>query len=182
MYNKRDRKPCIYCNKEISINNYAGHIRNTHKEKTISHNCHICKQFFSDREKLVRHIAGCAKGKKYDQNNNAISRKEKFYNHYKTDEQLKQEGWKMDTFNDHRIGGLNFEHANVCSSFNDDNFNIILNSILKSIGTFNKVKLILTYKCEFFIYEEEVSNSLQLRHFDIDSEGYNINNRTEVKD
>ena len=64
--NRRERKPCIYCNKDISVNNYAGHIRRAHKEKTISHNCHICKQFFSERDKLVRHIAGCAKGKKYD--------------------------------------------------------------------------------------------------------------------
>jgi hypothetical protein len=175
------KKDCVYCGKLLSSANLSTHIRRMHPTKAISHKCHFCGNFFSERIGLQKHIKICQEGKKYDCNQNAISRKDIFYNYHKSNEDMVKEGWKMDTFNDLRVHGLNLENANIATAFSNDNFNIILNSIMNKIKNCNVVKFIVTYKCEFLVHSENVEESLKLRHFDIDSEGFTVNNHEELK-
>lgn len=176
-----EKKPCPYCSVMISKTNLSTHIKRSHQHHAITHHCHFCKTFHSDKDKLSKHIKTCAQGKKYENNANAVSRKEIFYNDQKSNEDLVKEGWILETFCDLKITGLNFENANVANAFSEENFGLIEQTIENKVQNYNKIKMILTYKCEFYIYEDEVNETLKLRHFDLDSDSYTVNNKSELK-
>ena len=118
---------CIYCYESLNSNNYARHIKSQHNDKAISHSCRACKGFFSDHNALTRHHKNCKNYKEYaiNQNKNADERRDFYHQIAMNSNDLKEQGWKLNTFKQIKITNLDLSDNDNIINFSQANLNKI---------------------------------------------------------
>lgn len=179
-----NRTKCVYCGTSYESKSLARHIKSCHRDKIVSHQCRACQAFMSDKNSLANHYAKCKKYKVYTetQNKNADKRREFYSNVQAQEEDMKKEGWILETFNDFKVQGLNYEHSNNIQGFNDDNSTRIAESCEEFLKNINRVRFILNYNCEFYSVDDSTENQkIEVKHFILDSKSYIVNNLAEFR-